>query len=338
MPSLDIGIDLGTSTILASDSRRETVVREPSVVAVKRRTGEIMGIGEAVYKMIGRAPDTIEIIRPLVDGVISDYRMAEELIKHLLRRINYNQLLKPRVCVCVPSGITRVGSNSVLQAAVAAGARKVFLIEEPVAAAIGSNIDISKPEGRMIVDVGGGTTDIAVLSFNGIVCKRSIKVAGIKMDEAIIKYIRSRYNLLIGEKTAEQIKIELGSVRPDNVNLDGYAKGRDLISGLPKSIPIRRSEFVEPLRESADLIVRAVQSVLEKTPPELVGDIRSSGILLTGGGSLIHGLDTLLTIGTHVEATIAENPIESVAVGTARSFTYLNTLNDGFVHLSPRIR
>ncbi len=334
MASLDIGIDLGTSTILASDSRREIVIREPSVVAVKRKTGEIISIGEEVYKMIGRTPGTIQIIHPLEDGVISDYHMTEVLIKHLLRKINYNQLLKPRISVCVPSGITEVESKAVLQAAVAAGARKVYLIEEPVAAAIGSGIDISLPIGNLIVDIGGGTTDVAVLSLNGIVCKHSIRVAGNKFDEAIVKYMRAKYNLLIGEKTAEQIKIEIGSVFPDGNEVEYYAKGRDLIGGLPKQILITRKELVPTLRDVAVAVVRAVQFVLEKTPPELVGDIRDNGIVMTGGGCLLHGLDKMLEIGTKVRAAVAENCIECVAVGTARSFAYLDTLNDGFAHLA----
>lgn len=334
MASLDIGIDLGTATILASDSRREIIIREPSVVAIKRKTGEILGIGDDVINMIGRTPGTIEIIRPLSEGVISNYRMTEVLIRHLLRRINYNQLLKPRVSVCVPSGITEVESQAVIDAAIAAGARKVYLIEEPVAAAIGAGVDISLPKGNLIVDIGGGTCDVAVLSFNGIVCKNSIRVAGNNFDDAITKYMRSRYSLLIGEKTAEQIKIDIGSLSRDSEDLECYAKGRDLISGLPKQFTIRRSELVEPLSEVAESITRAVQSVLEKTPPELVGDIRESGIVMTGGGALLHGLDELLSSEMRANAYVAENAVECVAVGTARSFAYLNRLYDGFAHMS----
>lgn len=337
MPSLDIGIDLGTSTILVSDSKREKIIKEPSVVAVRKRTGEILKIGSDVYKMIGRTPDTIEVVRPLVDGVISDFRTTEILIKHLLRRINYNQLLKPRLCVCVPSGITGVESNAVINAAAAAGARKVYLIEEPVAAAIGAGIDLSKADGNLVVDIGGGTCDIAVLSFNGIVCKTSLRVAGNKFDEAIIKHIRTNYNLLIGEKTAENIKIELGSVFPGGEDREGCAKGRDLVTGLPKQITLRRSELIEPLLDVAALIIHAIQSVLEKTPPELVGDIRENGIVMTGGGSMINGLDELITINTRVRAYVAENAVESVAMGTARSFAYLDKLYDGFAHMATHV-
>lgn len=290
--------------------------------------------------MVGRNPAAIEIIRPLSQGVISDYRMTEVLIRHLLRRINYNDLLKPRVSVCVPSGITRVESNAVVQAALSAGARKVYLIEEPVAAAIGAGVNLSLPRGRFIVDIGGGTSDMAVLSFNGIVCKSSIRVAGNDFDEAVTKYIRAKYALLIGEKTAEQIKVGIGSIAPEQTFDDPemVAKGRDLVSGLPKQVTVRRSELHAPLMEVAEPIVRTVQQVLEKTPPELAADIREDGMILTGGGSLIHGLDALLTRETRVTATAAENAVECVAQGTAGSFDYLDKLYDGFVQVSPGAR
>jgi len=335
LPSLDIGIDLGTSTILVSDSKREKIIKEPSVVAVRKRTGEILGIGADVYRMLGRTPDTIQVVRPLEDGVISDFRTTEILIKHLLHKINYNQLVKPRICVCVPSGITGVESNAVINAAAAAGARKVYLIEEPVAAAIGAGVDLSKPAGNLVVDIGGGTCDIAVLSFNGIVCKTSLRVAGNKFDEAIVKYMRTNYNLLIGEKTAENIKIELGSVYPGGEEVEGYAKGRDLVTGLPKQVLLRRSELIEPLLDIATVIIREIQSLLEKTPPELAGDIRENGIVMTGGGAMLDGLDELITRNTRARAYVAENAVESVAIGTARSFAYLDKLYDGFAHIAP---
>lgn len=334
MAWLDVGIDLGTSNILASDSKREIIIREPSMVALKPRTGEIFKIGTDVQKMVGRTPGTIKIIRPLSEGVVSDFRMTEALIRHLLRKIHYNQLLKPRVCVCVPSGITGVESNAVVDAAIAAGARKVYLIEEPVAAALGAGVDISLPVGRLVVDIGGGTSDTAVLSFNGVVCKSSIRVAGVRFDDAIIKYFRSTYNLLIGEKTAEAIKIEIGSVYPDSDDPECFAKGRDLISGLPKQVLVRRSELAPVLLEIAELIVRDVQSVLEKTPPELAGDIRDGGIILTGGGALLHGMDKLIALRTRSGVVIADNAVECVAVGTARSFAYLDTLHDVFPNMS----
>lgn len=334
MAWLDIGIDLGTSFILASDSKREIIIREPSMVALKTRTGEIFEIGSDVYKMVGRTPGTIEIVRPLYEGVVSNFHMTEMLIRHLLRKIHYNQLLKPRLCVCVPSGITEVESNAVVDAAIAAGARKVYLIEEPVAAALGAGVDISQPVGRLIVDIGGGTSDTAVLSFNGIVCKSSVRVAGIRFDDAIIKYFRSTYNLLIGEKTAEAIKIEIGSVYPQGDDPECFAKGRDLISGLPRQVRVRRSELAPILLEVAGLIIRDVQSVLEKTPPELAGDIRDGGIILTGGGALLHGLDKLMAEETRSGVIIADNAVECVAMGTARSFEYLDTLYDVFPNMS----
>jgi rod shape-determining protein MreB len=339
MPTLDIGIDLGTTTILASDRKRKVIVREPCVIALRRKSGEVLKIGSEVLKMVGRNPATIEIVRPLSQGVISNYRMTEVLIRYLLRRINYNDLLKPRVSVCVPSGITRVESNAVVDAALSAGARKVYLIEEPVAAAIGAGVDLSLPRGRLIVDIGGGTSDMAVLSFNGIVCKSSIRVAGNDFDEAVAKYIRAKYSLLVGEKTAEEIKMAIGSVDPEEEDdPEMQAKGRDLVSGLPKQVTVRRSELLAPLMEVAESILRTVQQVLEKTPPELAADIREDGMILTGGGSLIHGFDKLLSRETRVTATAAENAVECVAQGTAGSFDYLDKLYDGFVQVSPGAR
>ncbi len=340
MPSLDIGIDLGTTTILASDRRQKVIVKEPCVIALRKKTGQVLKIGSEVLKMVGRNPATIEIVRPLSQGVISDFRMTEILIKHLLSRINYNSLLKPRVSVCVPSGITKVESNAVMDAALSAGARKVYLIEEPVAAAIGAGVDISLPRGRLVVDVGGGTSDVAVLSFNGIVCKNSVRVAGNDFDDAVVKHMRGKYSLLIGEKTAEQIKMTIGSVNPvqNEEDPEMQAKGRDLVSGLPKQVTVRRSELYEPFMEIAEPIIRTVQLVLERTPPELAADIREDGMVLTGGGSLIHGFDELMTVRTRVAARAAENAVECVAQGTAGSFEYLDKLYDGFVKTSTRSR
>lgn len=280
---MDIGIDLGTSTVIANDAARNVVITEPALVAFDLRKKKVIAIGEAVYRMVGRTPEYIEVRRPLRDGVISDYKMTEVIIRHLLQRICNNQLVKPRVALCVPSATTPVESQAVIDAAVAAGARSVYLIEEPVAAAIGAGIDLSLPNGNMIVDIGGGTTDIAVLSLNGIVCKTSLRVAGQKFDEAIAKYIRSQYNLLVGEKKAEQIKMEIGSVDDEAPEKTANVKGRDLISGLPKQLPLRRSELHPLLHEIANDIVVAAHNVLEKTPPELVGDIYTNGIILTGG-------------------------------------------------------
>lgn len=320
--------------MIANDSHRNTVVTEPALVAVDTRKNKVIAIGESVYNMVGRTPEYIQIQYPLRDGVISDYKMTEVIIRHMLQKICNNQLVKPRVTLCVPSATTGVESQAVIDAAVAAGARNVYLIEEPVAAAIGAGVDLSKPEGNMIVDIGGGTTDIAVLSLNGIVCKTSLRIAGEEFDRTLVKYVRSRYNLLVGDKKAEITKIQIGSVAADAPDMSMKIKGRDLIGGLPKQMPITRSELYPHLREVADHILLAAHSVLEKTPPELVGDIYTNGIILTGGGSLIHGLDSVLSAFLKVPVHIAENPMECVAIGTAKSFDYLDKLFDGFVQPS----
>jgi rod shape-determining protein MreB len=334
LAALDIGIDLGTSTILAGNTSRGVMIREPAVVATNKRSGKVIAVGEEVYKMIGRTPDHIEVIRPLSDGVISNYKMTGVLIRYVLQKIARNQLLKPRLIICVPSAITGVESQSVIDAAVEAGARQVYLIEEPVAAAIGAGLDITKPIGNMIVDIGGGTSDVAVLSLKGVVCKTSIKTAGRSFDEVIARHMRTNYGLLVGEKTAEEIKIQIGSVWPDSPEKEMVAKGRGLVSGLPGKVTVTRSELIPALQEVATLIFQATQSVLERTPPELVGDIRTSGIVMTGGGALLDGLNAFIGQGAKVKTSIAENPVECVAMGTARSFAYLGELFDGFLHCS----
>jgi rod shape-determining protein MreB len=334
LAALDIGIDLGTSTILAGNTTRGVLIREPAVVAINKRSGKVIAVGEEVYKMIGRTPDHIEVIRPLSDGVISNYKMTGVLIRYVLQKIAKNQLLKPRLIICVPSAITGVESQSVIDAAIEAGARQVYLIEEPVAAAIGAGLDITKPLGNMIVDIGGGTSDVAVLSLKGVVCKTSIKTAGRTFDEVIVRHMRNAYGLLVGEKTAEEIKIQIGSVWPDSPEKEMVAKGRDLVSGLPGKVTVTRSELIPALGEVAALILAAAQSVLERTPPELVGDIRTSGIIMTGGGALLDGLDAFISRGVKVKTGIAENPVECVAIGTAKSFSYLGELFDGFLYCS----
>lgn len=331
MASLDIGIDLGTCSIYAVDAGKSKVLREPSMVAIDKRSGKIMGAGNAVFDMIGKTPGYIEVIRPLRDGVISDFIMTEVLIKHMLKKITENPLLKPRVCLCVPSAITNVESQAVVDATIAAGARKVHLIEEPVAAAIGAGLDLSLPNGNMIVDVGGGTTDIAVLSLNGIVCKTSVKVAGHSFDEAVIRYLRQKHNMLIGDPTAERVKMEVGSVYEGSSEATALVKGRDLISGLPKKIEIRRSETWQLFKEPMDQILAAVVSVLERTPPELAADIRTNGIVMTGGGVLLGGFGQAVSQRTKIPARVAEDPERCVAFGTAMSFAYLDKLHDGFV-------
>jgi len=337
MASLDIGIDLGTSTILAGNPSRGVIVREPSVVAVNKRTSKVIAVGHEVYKMIGRTPDHIDVVRPMRDGVISDYKMTGVLIKYILNKINRNHLIRPRLIICVPSTVTGVESQSVIDAAVEAGARQAYLIEEPVAAALGAGLDITKPVGNMIVDIGGGTSDVAVLSLKGVVCKVSVKTAGNTFDEAIAKYIRHNYNLLIGEKTAEEIKMEIGSVWDGDPDIETYAKGRDLVSGLPGKIKVTRKELVPYLREIAGVILSAAQNALERTPPELVGDIRTNGIVMTGGGALISGLDRFISKGTKVDTYIADNPVECVAIGTSKAFAYLGKLFDGFLDTASHI-
>lgn len=328
---MDIGIDLGTETVIANDAERNMVITIPSMVAVDTRSDKVIAIGEDVSRMIGRTPEYIEIRRPLRDGVIADYKITKELIRHLLQRICNNQLVKPRVALCIPSSTTGVESQAVIDAAVAAGARRVYLIEEPVAAAIGAGIELSLPNGNLIVDIGGGTTDIAVLSLNGIVCKTSLRTAGQKFDDVLVKYIRSRYSLLIGQKNAEQLKIEIGNIDSDAPDAAAEVKGRDLISGLPQKRILTRAELRPLLSAVAENIIIATHGVLEKTPPELMGDIHTNGIVLTGGGALLGGLDVVMAKRLKLPVRIADNARECVAIGTAKSFDYLDKLFDGFV-------
>ena len=280
----------------------------------------------------GKPPSHIQAIRPLSKGVVCDYKMTEEMVKFFIKKVCRDSLVKPRIALCVPSGITNVESNAVIDVAIASGARKVYLIEEPVAAAIGANIDIEKPNGNMIVDIGGGTTDIAVLSLNGIVNKKSIKVAGDAINDSIIKYIRSSHGVLIGERMADQIKRTVASVCwEDGEDISAPVKGRNLTTGLPCSLEISRSMLYDCVMKEVDQIVTAVKEVIEKTPPELVGDIYTNGITLTGGGSLLHGMDRLLEKQTKIHTALAEDPVNCVAIGTGKSFQYLDKLVDGFV-------
>jgi rod shape-determining protein MreB len=335
MASNDIGIDLGTATIIIYDSQMERLLCEPSVVAYDVRSGEVLAVGEAAQRMIGRTPDRIRAAMPLANGVISDFDMTKAIITRFIRDIYANGLIKPRVIVCVPSGITEVESDAVVSAAAGAGARKVYLIEEPVAAALGAGIDISKPEGNLIVDIGGGTSDIAVLSFHGIVCKSSVRIAGRKFDEAIVRYVRNKYGLLIGDRMAESAKIAIASVcyEPDE-EMTCEVKGRNLHTGLPGKLTLTRADLREALIDPAMQIVEAVCKILEVTPPELSADLHQNGIILTGGGSLLHGFDRLLKKETKLPVRIANDPTECVARGTAMAFSYLDSLSDGFVKSS----
>ena len=329
---MDVGIDLGTATVIVYIGGQGVVLSEPSVIAVNFKTDSVISVGQEAYDMVGKTPSHIQAIRPLSKGVVCDYKMTEEMVKFFIKKVCRDSLVKPRIALCVPSGITNVESNAVIDVAIASGARKVYLIEEPVAAAIGANIDIEKPNGNMIVDIGGGTTDIAVLSLNGIVNKKSIKVAGDAINDSIIKYIRSSHGVLIGERMADQIKRTVASVCwEDGEDISAPVKGRNLTTGLPCSLEISRSMLYDCVMKEVDQIVTAVKEVIEKTPPELVGDIYTNGITLTGGGSLLHGMDRLLEKQTKIHTALAEDPVNCVAIGTGKSFQYLDKLVDGFV-------
>ena len=329
---MDVGIDLGTATVIVYIGGQGVVLSEPSVIAVNLKTDSVISVGQEAYDMVGKTPSHIQAIRPLSKGVVCDYKMTEEMVKFFIKKVCRDSLVKPRIALCVPSGITNVESNAVIDVAIASGARKVYLIEEPVAAAIGAKIDIEKPNGNMIVDIGGGTTDIAVLSLNGIVNKKSIRVAGDAINDSIIKYIRSSHGVLIGERMADQIKRTVASVCwEDGEDISAPVKGRNLTTGLPCSLEISRSMLYDCVMKEVDQIVTAVKEVIEKTPPELVGDIYTNGITLTGGGSLLHGMDRLLEKQTKIHTALAEDPVNCVAIGTGKSFQYLDKLVDGFV-------
>lgn len=323
----DIAIDLGTATVIAYVKGKGIVLREPSVVAVDNNTGEVLAVGSEARKMLGRTPGNIVATRPLKDGVISNYTVTAKMLKIFIQKIIGKSIFSPRIMVCIPSQVTEVEKRAVIDAATQAGARKVYLIEEPIAAAIGAGIDISKPYGNMIVDIGGGTADIAVISLGGSVISSSLKVAGDKFDEAITKYIKRKYNVMIGERTAEDLKVNIGCVYPKIQDSEMEVRGRDLISGLPKTLTIHSSEIMEALEEPAIAIVEAVHSILEKTPPELAADISDRGIYLTGGGSLVDGLDKLLQEKTGINVMIAEDAISCVAVGTGKALDNLDVLD-----------
>lgn len=321
----DIGIDLGTASVLVYVKGKGVVLKEPSVVAFDRNTNKIKAIGEEARLMLGRTPGNIVAVRPLRQGVISDYTVTEKMLSYFISRTVGKSLFgrKPRISVCVPSGATEVEKKAVEDATYQAGAREVSIIEEPVAAAIGAGIDIAKPCGNMIVDIGGGTADIAVISLGGVVVSNSIKVAGDDFDEAIVRFMRKKHNLLIGERTAEEIKINVGTVykRPENLTMD--VRGRNLVTGLPKIVTVTSEETEEALREPAYQIVDAVHNVLERTPPELAADISDRGIVLTGGGSLIQGLEELIEEKTGINTMTAEDPLTAVAIGTGKYIEYL---------------
>ncbi len=324
----DLGIDLGTATVLVYAKGKGVILKEPSVVAINKNNNKVLAVGEEARKMIGRTPGNIVAVRPLRDGVISDYDITEKMLKAFIKKAcGKGKITTPNVMVCVPSQATEVEKRAVMDAARNSGAKRVHLIEEPLAAAIGAGLDITKPNGSMVVDIGGGTTDIAVISLGGVVVRESIKVAGDKFDEAIIKYIRTKYKIMIGEKTAEDLKISVGSAFKGSRNLLTTMKGRNLVTGLPDKLEIRTEEIREAILESVTLIADSVKSVLEKTPPELAADIIEKGILMTGGGALLDGLDKLIEFETGVQVTVASNSVEAVVEGTGQVLGYLDKLD-----------
>ena len=322
----DIGIDLGTATVIAYVKGKGIVLREPSVVAVDKDTGDVLAVGKEARRMLGRTPGNIVATRPLRDGVISDYTVTEKMLKYFINKVCGKYIFSPRIMICVPSRVTEVEKKAVIDAAMGAGARKVYLIEEPLAAAIGAGLDINKACGNMVVDIGGGTTDIAIIALGGTVLSTSIKIAGDKFDEAIVKYIKRKHNIVIGERTAEDLKINIGCVYPKIQDTEMEIRGRDIISGLPKTITVYSSEMLEALIEPAEQIIEAVHSVLEKTPPELSGDIKDKGIYMTGGGCLIDGLDKLLQERTGINVMVAQDSVSCVALGTGKALENLDSM------------
>jgi rod shape-determining protein MreB len=315
----DIGIDLGTASVLVYVKNKGIVIREPSVVALQKDTNKILAIGEEARQMIGRTPGNIVAVRPLKDGVIANYEVTEEMLKYFIERvIPRPRLFRPQIVVCIPSGVTSVEKRAVLDAAVQAGAKKTFLVEEPMAAAIGAGLNITEANGNMVVDIGGGTTDIAVISLGGIVVSESLRVGGDKFDEAIIRYIKKMYNMMIGERTAEEIKIKIGSAYPEGEEKTMDIRGRDLVTGLPRTIKFTSTDSFQALSEPIAAIVDGIKSVLERTPPELASDIVDKGIVLTGGGALLQGFSRLLAEETGIPVHLAQDPLSCVALGTGK--------------------
>ena len=336
MAQNDIGIDLGTTTIIIAQEGKGVVLNEPSVVAMDKTTGKLLKVGTDAQAMLGRTPGNIIAIRPLREGVISDYDMTERMLKEFIHKVAGFSFFKPRVIICVPSGITEVEERAVIDAGIQAGARKVYLIEEPVAAAIGAGIDITQPDGHMVVDIGGGTADIAVISLSGVVESASIKIAGDQLNEAVVKYMRRKHNLLVGERTAEEMKKQIGCVFPKDEEETMDVKGRCLLTGLPKVVTVSSTEMMDAFEEPVERIMEAIHSVLERTPPELVADVSTNGIIMTGGGSLVYGFDKLVTARTGIHTTVADDAISCVVLGTGKSLDSLNAMQDGTMNLSRR--
>lgn len=328
-----IGIDLGTVNVYIFMKGKGIVLKEPSVVAINRETNKILAIGEEARKMVGKTPGSIITKRPMRDGVIADYNTTEKMLEYFIKKIwGKRRFSKPKVIVGIPSGGTEVEKRAVIEASLQAGAKEAFLVEEPMAAALGAGIDVGEPSGNMVVDIGGGTTDIAIISLGGIVANTSLRTAGNKFDEDIIRYIKNKYNLIIGETTAEKIKIEIGMALPpenEEEDLKTEVRGRDLVSGLPKGITISASEINEALATSLEEIIEGVKKVLEASPPELSSDIADRGLVLTGGGALLRKIDRLIAAAIETPVTIAENPLSCVAIGTGKVMDYIDVLRDG---------
>lgn len=325
----DIGIDLGTANVIVYVKGKGIVLKEPSVVAIDKFSGKVIAVGAKARRMLGRTPGNIVAIRPLRDGVIADYDVTEKMLRYFIRRANGNKILfKPRVMICIPSDVTGVEERAVRQAAIQSGAKQAYVIEEPLAAALGAGLDIAQPGGTMVVDIGGGTTDIAVLSLGGVVTSRSLRSGGDNFDEAIVKYIRREFNLAIGERTGEDIKIEIASACPDEAPvLNMQVRGRDLLNGLPREITVTSEQVHSAISKNLSQLVDTVKEVLEETPPELAADIMDKGIVLTGGGALLQDIDMLIARETGLNVIIAEDPLSCVALGTGRALTMLNVLS-----------
>ena len=326
---MDIGVDLGTANVLVYIKGKGVVLREPSVVAIDRDSNKVLAIGEEARKMLGRTPGNIVAIRPLREGVIADYDTTESMLRHFIEKVaGRSFIFKPRIMVCIPSGVTTVEKRAVLEAAVQAGARKTYLIEEPLAAALGAGLDISEPYGAMVVDIGGGTTDVAVISLGGIVASESLRIGGDKFDDAIVRYVKKEYNMMIGERTAEEIKMNIGTAIRGRREGSMEVRGRDLLSGLPKTVRMSAVETGEALNEPVEAIVQCVKAVLETTPPELAAEIMDRGIVMTGGGALLYALDELIQKETGIPTYLAEDPLSCVALGTGKALESIENLED----------
>ena len=331
--SRDMAVDLGTANTLVYVRGRGIVLSEPSVVAIDTRTGEVHAVGVEAKRMLGRTPGSISAIRPLKDGVIADFDVTEQMLRHFIQKVHQHRFAHPRVVVCVPSGVTGVERRAVEEATLRAGARQAYLIEEPMAAAIGAGLPIAEPAGNMIVDIGGGTSEVAVISLGGIVVSQSLRVGGDEMDDAIINHVKKEYKLLIGQQTAEEIKLEIGSAHPLREEIQAEVRGRDLLTGLPKTVILSSDEVRHALDEPLGQIIDAIKQTLDKTPPELAADIMDRGLMLAGGGSLLGGLDERLRQETHMPVHVAESPLTCVAVGSGRSLEEFEV-----IHRSQKVR